>query len=196
VNQAEVMSAVNAKTQKFSESMQQMNVLNQKLRDMVDSINVKLNAVQSNVERVTQQSGGPVLTEETMRSWTQFFVSEQLGFLKNDSHLEIEGVNGKIALLDSKFQETLQNLYESTCFVIGRVIEDGVAIYKDSNNQSEEINYCKCGDRLKLKYPVIHQGNDRWMKVQTVNPNTAELGIGFVPIYLQSIMYVGEFSNV
>ena len=205
VNQAEVMGLVTAKTQKFAESMQQMNVLNQRLRDMVESINVKLNAVQSNVEQVTHKSGGPILTEETMRSWTQFFVGEQLGFLKNDNHNDIESLNSKIAAfdckieaIDRKLQETLQNLYESTCFVIGCVLEDNVAIHEDSDCQSSKFCCVNRGDRLKLKYPVIHKGNDRWMKVQTVNPNTAEMGIGFVLVYFEftSTSYVGNFTNV
>ena len=196
----------NQKVRKFEDNIQQMNVSNQRLRDSVDQMSVKVNAVQSNIDQVKNQSGGTALTEETMRSWVQFFLGEQIGMLKTemgvimDTKLSsvktaIKTQEANTHVIDVKLQNTLQEMWESTCFVYGFVINE-VGLYTDANKDSTQLQKCAVGEKLLLEYPVIQFDDDRWMKVKMVDPITAELKHAFVPIFVKSKAYVGNFCLV
>jgi hypothetical protein len=205
-NQADVMTIVNQKIRKSEDMIQQMHVRNQRLSESVEQMNVKVKAVQSNVDQVKNQPGGTSLTEETMRSWVQFFLGEQLGLLKTDlnevMNTKLEYLNTAIKtqeantnVIDIKLQNTLQDMWESTFFVFGTVLKE-VALYKESNKNSEEVRNCSVGEKLLLTYPILKFGDDRWMKVRIVDSLTAEIGQAFVPVLLKSNVYVGNFHIV
>ena len=205
-NQADIMTVVNQKIRKSEDMIQQMHVRNQRLSESVEQMNVKVKAVQSNVDQVKNQSGGTSLTEETMRSWVQFFLGEQLGLLKTDMNdvmnTKLEYLNTAMKtqeantnVIDIKLQNTLQDMWESTFFVFGTVLTE-VALYKESNKNSEEIRNCAVGEKLLLTYPILKFGEDRWMKVRNVDPLTAEITQAFVPVFLKSNVYVGNFHIV
>jgi hypothetical protein len=211
VNQAEVMNIVNQKTRKFEESLQQFNVREQRLRDMVDQMNVTIKAVQSNVDHTKTENGGQFVTEEVMRSWVSFFISEQMGAIKNELHsdvdritekltsassqrsLEVKTLENNIRLLETKFQNTLQAIFEVISFIYGTVLTE-VSTYEQPDAKSKELARCKVDEKLMLQYPIYKAGNDRWMKVRTVNSETAQIGDAWVPILLNQIPYVGNFS--
>ena len=205
-NQADVMTLVNQKVRKFEDSIQQINVLNQRLRDSVDQMSVKVNAVQSNIDQVKNQSGGTMLTEETMRSWVQFFLGEQIGLLKTemgdvmDTKLSpvrtaIKTQEANTHVIDVKLQNTLQDMWESTCFVYGTVLSE-VNLYSNSDQDSSQLRKCAVGEKLLLEYPIIQYDDDRWMKVKLVDSITAELKHAFVPVFVKSKAYVGNFCLV
>ena len=222
VNQAEVMNIVNQKTRKFEESLQQFNVREQRLRDMVDQMNVTIKAVQSNVDNTKTENGGQFVTEDVMRSWVTFFISEQMGTIKNELHSDVDRITEKLTaassqrsldvktlennirlletkflntvrLLETKFQSTFQSIFEVISFIYGTVLTE-VSTYEQPDAKSKELARCKVDDKLMLQYPIYKAGNDRWMKVRTVNPETAQIGDAWVPILLNQIPYVGNFS--
>lgn len=215
VNQAEVMNIVNQKTRKFEESLQQFNVREQRLRDLVDQMNVTIKAVQSNVDHTKTENGGQFLTEEVMRSWVSFFFGEQIAAVKNELHAdmsrtidkltstststqrptELKTMENNLRLLETKFQNTMQSIFEFVCFAYGTVLEE-VALYESPETKSKEIIRCNPNDRLMVLYPILKSGNDRWMKVRTVNPETAQLGDAWVPILLNNVPHVGNFKLV
>lgn len=207
INQSEVMNLINQKTRKLEESLQQYNIREQRLRDSVDQLGVSVKAVQSNVDRVNNESGGSVLTEESMRSWVPFFFNEQMTLVKAELRGEMAKVEGKIGpavaplktlesaqrLLDAKFQNTLQNIFEAVCFVYGSVLEP-VTLYEKPDVKSAEVRKAKVGEKLLLLYPIFRQGDDRWMKAKLVDPETAQLSEAWVPIYVDDTIYVGHFK--
>jgi len=81
-NQADIMNAVAQKTRSFEESLQQFNIREQRLLDMIDQMNVKIKAVQSNVDNTKSENGGQFITENVMKSWVSFFLSEQMANVK------------------------------------------------------------------------------------------------------------------
>lgn len=213
VNQAEVMNIVNQKTRKFEESLQQFNVREQRLRDLVDQMNVTVKAVQSNVDHTKTENGGQFLTEEVMRSWVSFFFSEQIAVVKNELHtdmsritdkwtststqrsMELKTMENNLRLLETKFKMTLQSVFESIYFAYGTVLGE-VALYERPDTKAKEVSRCQPNDRLMVTYPIFKTGNDRWMKVRTINSETAQLGDAWVPVLMNHVPYVGNFKLV
>ena len=207
VNQAELMNMVNQKTRNFEDSLQQFNVKEQRLHDAVDQMQVTLRAIQHNIDSVTTESGGSGITEEVMRSWVMHFFNEQIGILKKDMQTDIQNVSertntalGSLKLLETKSENTLQNMFESSCFVYGKTTKQTLA-YQSPDIESTVVLELEADKKILLCYPIIskqdkteQEKSQRWMKMRTVDPNTAQLEEGWVPIVLGDIVMVSDFS--
>lgn len=213
LNQDEVMTNLNTKTRGFEDTLQQFNVKEQRLRETVDQLNITVKAVQTNIDNFKHETGGAGVTEEVMRSWVSHFFNEQVGVLKKDFQTEIGKLSDKVSasqsgavnsnslktiesnlkLLENKFQNTLQTIYESVAFVYGQVMEE-VKVHEKPDSKSKTITKAAVGDRVMLYYPVVKDDNNRWMKVRTVDPESAQLADGYVPVFQNNVVYVGNFK--
>jgi hypothetical protein len=206
-NQADIMNTVNQKTRIFEESLQQFNVREQRLRDMVDQMNVTIKAVQSNVDNTKAENGGQFVTEDVMKSWVSFFLGEQMANIKTELRSDIVRLNEKttqqssdlktlettVHLLETKLQNTLQTIFESVLSVRGSVLNQ-VSSYESTNVDSSVRNTYNTGDELVIMYPIVKIGEDRWMKVKTVDSTTAQLSEAWIPVLLNQVPLVGNFK--
>ncbi|NDJ15515.1 MAG: hypothetical protein EBY17_30800 [Acidobacteriia bacterium] len=202
LGQADLMNLLAQKTRKWEENLQQFHVREQRLRDTVDQLCVTIKAVQSNVDQVKNESGGTVLTEESMRAWVPFFFNEQMSLVKAEWREDFVKIENKVVAavtalnaLESKMQNTLQNLVEASSFVYGVMLQDS-GLYEKPDSQSKEVSRVLSGQWLMLAYPIVSVGNDRWMKVRTVHQDTAQLGEAWVPVLYEGTPYVGQFTLV
>jgi hypothetical protein len=206
-NQADIVNAVNQKTRVFEESLQQFNVREQRLRDMVDQMNVTIKAVQSNVDNTKSENGGQFITENVMKSWVSFFLSEQMANIKTELRSDIVRLNEKTTqqtsdintlettsrLLETKLQNTLQTIFESVLFVRASVLGP-VSSYETTSTESKSVRSYVQGEELILVYPVVKMGEDRWMKVKSVDSVSAQLSESWVPVLLNQVPLVGDFK--
>lgn len=218
VNQADIMNNLNQKTRAFEDKLQEFKIQEQRLFDKVENLAINVKAVQTNVDDVKQESGGAGITEEVMRSWVLHFFNEQIGVLKRDIQDDINKVSDKISnvgaggnvpgtltkdmrtiesnlkLLENKFQNTLQTIYESVLFVYGSVIESEVNIYEKPDVQSNCITSVPRDTRLLLFYPITKDEKSKWMKVRLVDKDSAELCEGWVPVMYENTVFVANFE--
>lgn len=206
-NQADIVNTVNQKTRVFEESLQQFNVREQRLRDMVDQMNVTIKAVQSNVDNTKYENGGQFITENVMKSWVSFFLSEQIANVKTELRSDIVRLNEKttqhtsdlntlettLQLLETKLQNTLQTIFESILAVRASVLGP-VSSYETTNTESKSVRSYTQGEELVLLYPIVKVGDDRWMKVKSVDPVSAQLSESWVPVLLNKVPLVGDFN--
>lgn len=211
VTQTDLINQINLKNRKVEDSLQQFNIHNQRLKDTVDQLSISIKAVQTNIDNVKHETGGGGgLTEDVMRSWVLHFFNEQIGNLKKDFQEEYYKTNEKInqlsggksnelkiiennvKLLETKLQNTLQNIFESVCFVYGTVVEK-VSIYTLQDLKSTVIASINPGEEILLNYPIIKDGNDRWMKARVVDHESAQLAEGYIPIFLNNLVLLNNF---
>lgn len=206
-SQADIVNAVNQKTRVFEESLQQFNVREQRLRDMVDQMNVTIKAVQSNVDNTKSENGGQFITENVMKSWVSFFLSEQMANIKTELRSDIVRLNEKTTqqtsdlktlettsrLMETKLQNTLQTIFESVLFVRASVLGP-VSSYETTNTESKVVRSYTPGEELVLVYPIVKMGEDRWMKVKSVDSVSAQLSESWIPVLLKQVPLVGEFK--
>ena len=210
LTQTDLMNQINLKNRKIEDSLQQFNIHNQRLKDTVDQLSISIKAVQSNIDHVKHESGGSGLTEEVMRSWVLHFFTEQIGNLKKDFQEEFYKTNEKInqfggvksnelkivennlKLLETKFQNTLQNIFESFCFVYATAVEK-VSIYTFQDVKSTVINTINPGEEILLNYPILKDDNNRWMKARIVDRESAQLTEGYIPIFLNNVVLLNNF---
>ena len=106
---------------------------------------------------------------------------------------KLKGMESNLNVMDSKFQNTLQNIFETGCFVFGTVVED-LNVYAKPNQNSDVLDRISSGVRLLLLYPIVKDGNDRWMKVRIVDSDSAALTEGWVHVFLNDTVFVNSFG--
>ena len=89
-------------------------------------------------------------------------------------------------------KNTVQSIFETTCFTYGKVTSP-VLIYEKPTVSSEVIGNGEIGEKLLLMYPVSKQQNDRWMKVRKIDPESAQLAEGWVPVFLNDVVNIDSF---
>lgn len=206
-NQSDLVNTVNQKTRVIEESLQQFNVREQRLRDMVDQMNVTIKAVQSNVDNTKSENGGQFITENVMKSWVSFFLGEQMANIKTELRSDIVRLNEKTTqqatdfktlestshVLETKLQNTLQSIFESVLFVRASALSP-VSSYETTSTDSKAVHSYATGDSLVLVYPIVKINEDRWMKVKSVDVVSAQLSESWVPVLLNQVPLVGEFK--
>lgn len=222
INQTDFINTINQKLRGFEDNLQQFIVREQRLKDAVDQNNVRLKAVQTNIDTVQSNNGGAVLTEKDMHSFVTHFFNEQIGVMKKEIQTDFSGVYEKIyqlggsvntstpitsstssndfkileqnvRLLETKFQNSLQSLFESNRWVTGKTVFD-IAVHEKPDLQTTVINRLEAGTKVMLLYPILEENDNRWMKVRLVNKDSAELQEGWIGLVIGEQLNVNEFS--
>ena len=219
VSQNDLVNQINQKHRKVEDLLQQFNIHNQRLKETVDQLVVSVKAVQSNIDHVKHERGGSGVTEEVMRSWVVHFFTEQIGNLKKDFQEEFFKMNEKInslaggnvgaissktserlgvvenniKLLETKFHNTLQNIFETVCFVYGTTV-DKIPVYSLQSPNASVITTIGAGEDILLIYPILSdENNNKWMKTRIVDHETAQLADGYVTLLWNQEIMINNF---
>jgi hypothetical protein len=124
-------------------------------------------------------------------------LQEQVSMLRKDNDSLKEQNQSLTHVMDTAnktFENTVQNIYEASCFTYGKVVND-VKVYKDADATTEEAWDLTDGERVILYYPIEGDGeNNIWMKTRRVDVHNAGIEEGWVPIILGGDVFVGEFG--
>ena len=209
IGQNELSNILTQKSQNMEASLQQYNLREQRMKDDIDQFKITVKAIQQNVDSIRKEIGGAGVTEEVMRSYTAHFFGDQIGVLQKDIQVqfnniterktnELKALENNLKLLDTKFHNTLQNIFEKACFVFGHVVEE-MNVYERCDVKSPSCGRVKAGEKILLYYPIC-EGNDngqkgeKWMKTKLVHPDSAELTEGWVHVLFNHTVYVNQFS--
>jgi phage shock protein A len=154
--------------------------------NVTEKIHYNNNEIQKTLEKMSHNSKES--SEEIQNEFTKVY-EKLASVIKNNDFKTLEA---NLQLLEKKFQNTLQNIFESVTFVYGTVVEE-VAIYEKSDKKAKEICKAQPGDKLLLCYPIFKDGNNRWMKTRTVDAESAQLAEGWVPVFFDDTVFVNSF---
>jgi len=211
----ESLQQFNVREQRLREMVDQMNISIRAVQSNVDQTKIQVGGtylteevMKSWVSHFFGEQVGPITTElrsnlsaseeKTHNIITQHSKSTEDAIKTLDARLQhalqsLSSTDNNIKTLEIKFQNTLQSISESLYCVYGTVMEV-TPLYEKPDEKSKEISKCNRGDVLLLTYPIFKNGNDRWMKVRTVDQSTAQLGESWVPVFQNDVAYVGGFK--
>lgn len=122
-------------------------------------------------------------------------VEEAKSIRSHSPAVTINATNAQMQDLETKLSNTCQNVFESTCVVFGKAIGN-LHIYEQPDMSSPQLQFVANDRQIQLHYPIISSGESRWMKTRMVDPVSAELKEGFVPIFSGGQHMVGQFKTV
>ena len=218
--QEDVLTSMTQKLTTVEHNLQEFNMREQRLRDTVDQLEVSFRAIQANIDEIKHDSNSSFVTEDVMRSWVARFYAERTEDMKakvadeirkgiqasqrREEEIQklitsavaqsIDGITRSVNDLERKFEHTAQKIYTTTCFTMATAV-NAVKVYSSNDEKSKPLWEVKENERVMLFYPLdVREDKTIWIKTRRVNPDDAELSEGWIPLMLNGVINLGDFS--
>jgi hypothetical protein len=173
--------------------------LRREMQTSLDTMNEKIKIIIETLSQIieNQTSGNvDVLGTNNNNSHATSILVSSLSSQMNETIAAVTGdlknQEQTIKLLEHKFQNTLQGIYDSTCTVKGQILQE-TRYYETPSSKSAEQGLLSPGQELLFFYPIHEDGEDKWMKIRLVDADTAQLQEAWVPVYHNKQINVGNF---